>query len=71
MDEKRKVSKASVIMYCICAVAWNINWILDLVYGNTDAKSFTWHIVFAIAWNVLAIVWVFRYRKSKKDNGVS
>ena len=71
MDEKNKVNKASVVMYCICAVIWNINWILDLIYGNTNSKSFVWHIGFAVVWNVLAVVWVLRYRKSKKGNGTS
>ena len=71
MAEKRKASRAEAITYCICAVAWNINLFLDIAYGNTNSKSFVWHIVFAVVWNILAIVWVLWYRKSKKDNGVS
>lgn len=71
MDEKNKVSKASVIMYCICAVIWNINWLLDLIYGNTDTKSFFWHIVFAVVGDILAVVWILCYRKSKKDSSAS
>lgn len=71
MDEKRKVSRTEAITYCICAVIWNINWILDLIYGNTDSQSFMWHIGFAVVWNVLAVVCVLRYRKSKKDSGAS
>lgn len=69
MDEKRKVSRAEAITNCVCAVIWNVNWILDLIYGNTDSQSFMWHIMFAVVWNVLAVVWVLRYRKSKKDTG--
>lgn len=69
MDEKRKVTKTEAIMYCICAVAWNMNLLLDIAYGNTNSKSFVWHIVFAVVWNVLAVVWVLRYWKSKKDTG--
>ena len=71
MDEKNRVNKTSVVMYCICAVAWNINLFLDIAYGNSNSKSFVWHIVFALAWDILAVIWVLRYRKSKKDNGVS
>ncbi len=71
MEEKTKAGKVDVIFYCVMAVAWNINLFLDIAYGNTDSKSFMWHIVFAVVWNVLAVVWVLRYRKSKKDNGAS
>lgn len=71
MDEKRKVNRAEAITKGICAVIWNINWILDLLYGNTDTKSFIWHIVMAVVWDILAVVWVLRYRKSKKDNGAN
>ena len=58
MDEKRKVSRAEAITNCVSAVIWNVNWILDLIYGNTDAQSFMWHIMFAVVWNVLAVVCV-------------
>ena len=71
MDEKNKVSKSSVIIYCIGAVIWNFNWLLDLIYGYTDSSSFMLHLIIATVWDVLAVVWIFRYRKSKKDRGIN
>ena len=68
MDDKKKVSIAVVIINCICAVVWNINLFVDLVYGYTNSVSFVLHIICAIAWDICALVSILKYRKSKKDN---
>ena len=68
MDDKKKVSIAVVIINCICAVVWNINLFVDLAYGYTNSVSFVLHIICAIVWDICALVWIFRYRKSKKRN---
>lgn len=68
MDDKKKVSISVVIINCICAVAWDINLFVDLVYGYTNSVSFVLHIICAIVWDICAVMWLLRYRKSKKDN---
>lgn len=68
MDDKKKVSIAVVILNCICAVVSNINLFVDLAYGYTNSVSFVLHILCAIVWDICALVWVLRYRKSKKSN---
>lgn len=68
MDDKKKISIAVVIINCICAVVWNINLFVDLAYGYTNSVSFALHIICAIVWDICAVVWILRYRKSKKDN---
>ena len=68
MDNQQKVSLAVVIINCICAVVWNINFFVDLVYGYTNSVSFVLHIICAIVWDICASVWILRYRKSKKSN---
>lgn len=68
MEDKKKVNLTVVILNCICTVVWNINLFVDLAYGYTNSVSFVLHIICAVAWDVCAIVWIFRYRKSKKDN---
>ena len=68
MDSKKKGNLAVVIMNCICAVLWNINLFVDIAYGYTNSVSFVLHIICAIVWDICAIVWIVRYRKSKMDN---
>lgn len=68
MDDNKKVSIEVVIINCICAVVWNINLFVDLVYGYINAVLFVLHIVCAIAWDICAVVWIIRYLKSKKNN---
>ena len=68
MNEKKPVSKAVVIITCFCAVVWNINLFLDLVYGYTNTVSFVLHIVCAVVWDFCAVVWILRYRSAKKNS---
>jgi len=68
MGDKKKVSIAVLIIYCICAVAWNINLFVDLAYGYTNSVSFVLHIFCAVVWDICAVVWIIRYQKSKKNN---
>ena len=67
MDEKKKVSLAVVIMHCVCAVTWNINLFLHLADGYTNSVALVGDIFCAIAWDIFAILWFLRYRKSKKS----
>lgn len=68
MDEKKKVNLALVIINCICAVVWNINLFVDLIYGYTNSVSFALHIICTIVWDACAVIWIFCYLKSKKNN---
>jgi len=66
MDKKKSVSLALVIIWCINAVIWNINLLLDLIRGYASTGTLILHIVCAIAWDICAIAWVLHYLKSKK-----
>ncbi|MBQ8611120.1 MAG: hypothetical protein IJ412_05345 [Oscillospiraceae bacterium] len=69
MNERKKTNLTVVVINCICAVVWNINLFVDLVYGYTNTVSFALHIVCAVVWDICAFVWILRYRNEKKDNG--
>ena len=65
MDKKKTVSTGvAMILYCICAIVWNINVMIDLAYGFPNAL----HIICAIAWDFSAVVWVVRYIRLKKHS---
>ena len=64
MDKKKNVSTCiAMILTCICAVVWNINVIIDFVYGFPSVL----HIICAIVWDFCAVVWVCRYVKSRNN----
>ncbi|MBE6891585.1 MAG: hypothetical protein E7481_06110 [Ruminococcaceae bacterium] len=67
MDENKKVNIWVVVVTCFCAVVWNINLIVDFIYGYTNTVSFVLHIICAIAWDICAVIWIIRYINSKKD----
>ena len=65
MKENKK-SMITMIIFIICAVIWNIIWLEEFIYGDTNSKSFLVHIVCAIIWDFNAIVWIIRYLKQRK-----
>ena len=68
MEEKKNVSIAVVILNCICAVLWVINLIFDFTRGYTDSVQLILHIICAVCWSFVAIKYIFRYLKFKKNN---
>ena len=66
MEEKKNVSIAVVILNCICAVLWVINLIFDFTRGYTDSVQLILHIICAVCWSFVAIIYIFRYLKLKK-----
>ena len=68
MEEKKNVSIAVVILNCICAVLWIINLIFDFTHGYTDSVQLILHIICAVCWSFVAITYIFRYLKFKKNN---
>ncbi len=64
----KKTGLAAVIATFICAVIWNVNIVLHLVYGYTSTFGFVLLIVCAIVWDVCHIIWIFRYISSKKND---
>ena len=68
MEEKKNVSIAVVILNCICAVLWIINLIFDFTHEYTDSVQLILHIIYAVCWSFVAIIYIFRYLKFKKNN---
>lgn len=68
MEEKKNVSIAVVILNCICAVLWIINLIFDFTHGYTDSVQLILHIICSVCWSFVAIIYIFRYLKLKKNN---
>ena len=65
MDKKKNVSTLlAMILTCICAIMWNINAILSFAYGFPSILR----IICAIVWDICAVVWIFRYIKSRKNS---
>ena len=65
MEEKKKVSLKGVIISCVCAVVWDLNLVLDLVYGYSNKASFVLHILSSIAWSIFAIGCITRYLRDR------
>ena len=66
MEEKKNVSIAVVILNCICAVLWVINLIFDFTHGYTDSVQLILHIICAVCWSFVAIIYIIRYLRLKK-----
>ena len=64
--EKKNLTVVMIIMV-ICAVVWNLNLLVDLVYGYTSNVSFVLHIVCAIAYDLCAVVWIAQYLKQRRN----
>lgn len=67
MSYKKKASLFSVVINCICAIIWNLNLFVDLVYGYSNYVLFYLHIACAIIWDICAIYLIIRYGKYKKQ----
>lgn len=67
MDNK-KINITVVIITCICAIVWNINLFVDVAYGYANSVRFVLDILCAIIWDISTVVWIFRYKKSKKND---
>ena len=67
MKNEKKISLSAVVINCICAIIWNLNLFVDLVYGYSNNVSFYLHIACAIIWDICAIYLIVRYRKYKKQ----
>ena len=66
--EKKKTNLTAVMrIMVICAVVWNLNLLVDLVYGCTSKVSFVLHIVCAIAYDLCAVVWIAQYLKQRRN----
>ena len=61
------ISAITAIVNCICAIVWNLNLFVDLVYGYSNNVSFYLHIACAVIWDICAIYLIVRYRKYKKQ----
>lgn len=68
MDKKKPVSLSVVFLNWFCALIWNLNLAADLIFGYTNRTSFPLRAFCAVIWTVCAIIWIFRYRNSKKEN---
>ena len=64
--EKKNLAVVMIIMV-ICAVVWNLNLLVDLVYGYASKVSFVLHIVCAIAYDLCAVVWIAQYLKQRRN----
>lgn len=62
MEKKNTVGLAVVILNSLCAGVWNINVLIDLAYGFPNAA----HIFCAIVWNIVSVIWIVRFIKSKQ-----
>ena len=40
MNNEKKISLSAVVINCICAIVWNVNLLVDLVYGYSNNISF-------------------------------
>ena len=67
MNNEKKISLFAVVINCICAVVWNLNLFVDLMYGYSNNISFYLHIACAVIWDVIAVYLLVRYRKYKNQ----
>jgi len=67
MDHVKKISLSAVVTNCCCAIVWNLNLFLDLLYGYSNKISFYLHIACAVLWDICVIYLIVRYRKYKKQ----
>ena len=69
MDTKKKMpTKATLIIYYLCAIIWSITLILDIAGSQEEPIVLILHIFCAIVWSVCAVIWTIRYRKEKKES---
>ena len=68
MNNKKKVSRNLVVINWINAVLWYIIFFIDLANGYATAESFRMHLLCAIGWSIIAIIWTVRYLEYKRYN---
>jgi len=72
MDTKKKSpTKATLIIYYLCAIIWSISLILDIVNSQEEPIVLILHIFCAVVWTFCAVIWTIRYRKEKKESNTS
>ena len=67
--EKQKITKGTLIAYWVCAGVWMFNLLIDWVSGEFSAVRIVTHIVCAVVWTSLAILFTRKYRKEREDRG--
>lgn len=68
MEEKKKTTSiAGVIIYCFCAVIWDVNFFVKLAEGYPDTASFVLYLICAIAWTIGAVFYDISYIKERKN----
>ena len=67
MEKKKTNLTAVMIIMVICAIVWNLNLLMDFVYGYSNIVSFVLHIVCAIAYDICAVVWIAQYVKQRTN----
>lgn len=67
MNNEKEINLFAVVINCICAVVWNLNLFVDLMYGYSNNISFYLHIACAVIWDIIAVYLIVRYRKNKKQ----
>lgn len=68
MEEKKKTTSiAGVIIYCFCAVIWDVNFFVKLADGYSDTVSFVLCLLCAVTWTACAVLYDIRYIKERKN----
>ena len=67
MEKKKIPGAATLILYCLCAVIWDINVIVDIIYRIPNQFTFYLHIICAILWNISSIILFYNFRKQQKE----
>lgn len=65
--KKKTTSIAGVIIYCFCAVVWDVNFFGKLAEGYSDTVSFVLYLLCAVAWTTCALLYDIRYIKERKN----
>ncbi len=66
-----KVDKVGCVIYSISAIVHDILLFFYFIYylkqGYTISSHFVLFSITTVVWNITAIVWIYRYMKSKKQ----
>lgn len=67
MGEKKKTNLAMVIIYCFCAVVWDVNFFGKLAEGYPNTGTFVMYLLCAVTWTACAVLYDIRYIKDRKN----
>lgn len=67
MKEKKKTNVAKVIIYCFCAVIWDVNFFAKLAEGYPNTGSFVLYLLCAITWTTCAVMYDISYIKERRN----